>query len=432
MMCAENLIETGYNYAYDISNNGLVVGVLGVDYRNNQAFRWLDGNSNYIVDPGEAAYLPVPPKHPLQMYASSIAYGCNDKMMAVGKSDFDDNGTFCVRACVWDISKNTYTILGTLGGPDSSARGISDSNYVVGYSTCADGNLKHGFVWIDSDADGIWQSGEMIEVPTFGGKNSYGYDINKKGHVVGNAYDANEKSRAFIWTDSNGNGRCEADEMTNIEPNNGCIASSAVAVNDYDQVVGQAQYYPNAYYGRRAFYWDRNTGMVDLFELVCNRGDWSYLILANDISNNGLIVGQGRKINNAYHAFLLIPELNYGDINCDTAVDFSDYAELAGQWLLTKLNTDIYPGGGDGITNLREYAILANAWGGNYPFWPYNDIVDFNYDNVIDMNDLAFLADEYMQQGCYSGDIAPLPAGDNMVDIEDFSIIAQQWLEVRP
>jgi hypothetical protein len=217
--------------------------------------------------------------------------------------------------------------------------------------------------------------------------------------------------------------------MTNIETGAAALSSVASALNDHDQVVGQVQYYSSV---RRAFYWDKNTGMVDLFKLVRNKEDWDYLYLANDISNNGCIVGQGRKRNGGYHAFLMIPEFNNGDINCDSIVNFPDFAELAAQWQRRRLNTDIYPGGGDGVTNLREYAILIRAWEGEYPLWPYNDVVDFNHDNVIDMKDFAVLADQYLQPGCSSADIAPLPAGDDIVDLEDLSVIAQQWLEVQP
>ncbi len=431
MIRAEDIREKGYNSAYGISNNGLVVGRVGRNYFSSEAFKWWDQNGNSEVDPGESEVLPVPTPAPATNYASA-ALACNDNLMAVGYCANDVDGINRTRACLWDVSANTYTVLGTLGGEESWARAISDCNIVVGSSDCTDGNLTHGFIWVDGDVDGVWQMSEMIEIPTFGGKRSLLHDINKKGHVVGYARDVNEATRAIFWADVNGNGKCELDEMKNIQTIDSNGISISYAINDRDQVVGERLIKPDNFGARRAFYWDKNTGMVDLLDLVCNKEDWYYLITAKDISNKGWIVGYGRKANDTHHAFLMIPEINMGDINCDSIVNLLDLAAVAGQWNRERQIADFYPGGGDGLANLKEYAIFARAWGSEYPLWPYNDLVDFNFDKVIDMQDFIIFVDGYMKPGCYNADVAPSPAGDKVVDVEDLATIAENWLMTTP
>ena len=48
-----------------------------------------------------------------------------------------------------------------------------------------------------------------------------------------------------------------------------------------------------------------------------------------------------------------------------------------------------------------------------------------------DLNDFAVLASQWQQTGTLSGDIAPQPDGDNIVNLEDLAALAEHWLETN-
>jgi len=60
----------------------------------------------------------------------------------------------------------------------------------------------------------------------------------------------------------------------------------------------------------------------------------------------------------------------------------------------------------------------------------YHLMGDVNNDYCVEGEDLLILANQWLQApGTPSADIAPLPAGDNIINLLDYSIIAEHWLE---
>jgi hypothetical protein len=101
-----------------------------------------------------------------------------------------------------------------------------------------------------------------------------------------------------------------------------------------------------------------------------------------------------------------------GDFVCGDGVDFNDLDVFMEQWLMEKLSADVAVGGGDGIVDFVDWAVLAAGW-----------------QNTIDLNDVADFAGQWLQFGAYCADIAPTPAGDGVVDMLDFAVLAGNWLE---
>ena len=86
--------------------------------------------------------------------------------------------------------------LGTLGGNDSWAWGLSANGVVVGLATNAAGQL-HAFRWT--------ASGGMRDLGTLGGNRSEAHAVSADGRVVvGMSYNAAGQARAFRWTASGG------------------------------------------------------------------------------------------------------------------------------------------------------------------------------------------------------------------------------------
>jgi probable HAF family extracellular repeat protein len=88
----------------------------------------------------------------------------------------------------------TVTGLGTLGGSQSSGRGINNAGQVTGDSGTAGNLAEHAF---------FYSNGSLTSLGTFGGSYSFGYGINSAGQVTGLAYAAgNSTSSAFVYSSS--------------------------------------------------------------------------------------------------------------------------------------------------------------------------------------------------------------------------------------
>ncbi|HSI56034.1 MAG TPA: DUF3466 family protein [Ideonella sp.] len=267
---------------------------------------------------------------------SSYAYGINNLGQVVGYS----GAAQTPRAFVYDAA-NGIQALGTLdpAHPYSIAEGISDNGTIVGQSKTATG-VPHAFLWtaakgmVDptpnepgwSDAPAINSRGEWVGHLDRGDRTigvrvsakgkptdlgafdasapySYGKGLNEVGQVAGYSADpATLASRAFVWDKATG--------MTDIGLLPGGFYSNGLAVNDAGQVVGIADKPAGRGTTNGPFYFDKETGIVDLATLV-DPADPLYgkvaFDAAQDINNHGVIVANGI-INEKYHAFLLIPK----------------------------------------------------------------------------------------------------------------------------
>ena len=88
----------------------------------------------------------------------------------------------------------TVTDLGTLGGAQSSALGVSDAAHVVGWSetgeTVGPNPIVHAF---------LWEDGVLTDLGTPGGSESVARAVNSAGQVVGWAQTPGGVDRAFLW-----------------------------------------------------------------------------------------------------------------------------------------------------------------------------------------------------------------------------------------
>lgn len=157
-------------------------------------------------------------------------------------------GTFT--AVIWQ--NGVAKTLGTLGGPNSEVQwpGLNNRGTVVGFAERAElsplgehwscsaffptitGHICRGFAWRDD---------HMVEMPTFGGDNSFATEVNERGRVVGWAetpvHDPTCHApqvlqfRAMVWDPETGRVRA-------LPPLYGDSTSAATAINDRDQIVG--------------------------------------------------------------------------------------------------------------------------------------------------------------------------------------------------
>jgi probable HAF family extracellular repeat protein len=154
----------------------------------------------------------------------------------------------------------SVTNLGTLGGSTSEARAINDSGQVVGYAFNAN-QKRRAFLY----------NGAMQDLGTFGGTESVAYDINNAGQIVGWAKNGAEREQAFLYSNS---------ALQNLGTLGG-ERSYAFGINNAGQITGSAELSSGL---NHAFLF-QNNAMQDLGVLG---GFYSY---GFGINNAGKIVG---------------------------------------------------------------------------------------------------------------------------------------------
>jgi probable HAF family extracellular repeat protein len=204
--------------------------------------------------------------------AESRAFGISEAADAAGSAQRADGTTHAFFS-----SGGTLADLGTLGGASSVATGVNQSGAVAGHSLSSLANQK-AFLWT--------KAGGMVSLRTLGGSASDAAAINDAGDIVGSAQTTgNTARRAFIY--HNG-------VMTKVGDTFGGTDSAATAINQYGEVAGWAATAGNA--SKRAFWY---TGGV-----TTNLGTLGGASLATGLNSGAEIVGHSVTASGARHAFL--------------------------------------------------------------------------------------------------------------------------------
>jgi probable HAF family extracellular repeat protein len=137
-------------------------------------------------------------------------------------SNTDLNATLTSPAAAFLVARRD---LGTLGGRESRAFGVSDAGVVVGWSQTSTG-AKRAFTWT--------ASGGMHALRTLAaGKPCVAYHSNRLGQVVGWCNNAAGKQRAVLWSPSG--------QVRSLGTLPGGTWSVAYDINNAGQVVGTSQ-----------------------------------------------------------------------------------------------------------------------------------------------------------------------------------------------
>ena len=272
------------SFAMDINDSGVVVGYsehvfqLGSQYHS---WQWINGTESEVPTLGGI---------------NSWAFGTNNSQQLVGMVDYGINGNGQPASGLYPMQSDLWLdtpteqldgIFGTFGRPEA----INDSGVIVGVATSASTTgLIHDF------HGAIWAHGTVTEIHTLGGNWSQAFDVNNKGVVAVGTKDGTGTLRAAIW--KNG--------VLTALPDLG-FGGGARAINDFGIVAGWVY---DSNYKEHAAMWDRS-GVHDLGTLG------GLVSWANDINNDGVIVGQSGWASGGgggAHAFVVDNGLMY-DLN---------------------------------------------------------------------------------------------------------------------
>jgi uncharacterized membrane protein len=296
--------------AYEISNSGKIVGAVISGGWHATLFDSSGGGSNILLGGETASSVNEAGQIAGKSYSNratlynqegqdvdlgvlpgdtkSEATSINNSGQIVGSS-YGSMST----ATLFDSSGGGANIdLGGLGGSYSYAASINNLGQIVGSAkTGMEPNINTNRATLFDPTGGQ----QNIDLGTLGGVYSHAFDINDNGQIVGKG-----QSHAALF-DPTGNGANR--DLGTL----GGSSSRAESINNLGQIVGNAwKSYPIQ--GSFATLFD-STGAganINLNDVIDPSSGWT-LVDANDINDNGWIVGSGNNPSGQYHAFLLIP-----------------------------------------------------------------------------------------------------------------------------
>lgn len=125
-------------------------------------------------------------------YYGSEAYGINNRGDVVGyvTTDGGPNQSYLNQTPAL-FSQGKITPMGSLGGSWGSAIAINDNGTAIGNAYIAGDWYQHAFKY---------ENGVMQDLGTFGGNESFAYDINAAGDIIGRAERADGSWASFIYS----------------------------------------------------------------------------------------------------------------------------------------------------------------------------------------------------------------------------------------
>jgi probable HAF family extracellular repeat protein len=228
--------------------------------------------------------------HTLRGGSSSFAYFISDNGFIVGGSEIGAidpvAGTPEYRAVLW--TQGEIKDLGTLGGTSSAAYGVNNRGQVIGiaqnaipdaFSIAGLGTQTRAF---------LWQNGEMHDLHTLGGPDSFAQYVNESGQVAGVSYTSFEADPnsglpildPFLWE----NGSMK--DLGNFGGTNDSLGPFLNGLNNRGEVIGAMALPGDQIF--HAFLWDGEK-LSDLNAWGGGLGgDYSF---ANGLNDAGEVIG---------------------------------------------------------------------------------------------------------------------------------------------
>jgi len=266
-------------FAFDINNDGAVVGWSGYNVGPSEAFVWTKPGG--MVGLG---WLTDGLRNSVAEAVSGNGYIAGSAQVALGTHAF-----------LWTVDHGIQD-LGTLGGANSYAHGVNSFGHVVGQGYDAS-QRPRAVVWTTpNDIRALAPSSDGLFPHD-------AYSINDRGEVVGYGF-VGFGEHAFIWTSANG-----THDLGDLQ--SGFGQSKARALNEAGEVVGDASIFdPNTGFGSQAFIWSIDLGMRALGDLDGGEN----FSRAYGVNDHGRVVGFSDTAT-GFHAFVASDTEEMQDLN---------------------------------------------------------------------------------------------------------------------
>jgi len=329
-------------WAYDINDNGLIVGQHEFDLVGRKGFV-------YDIRENDGEYIYLQPLHEDVVALNlSSANAINNSGVVAGMRVIakpDDPQPLPYNAVIWRPFEKGAPVedLGVMNGPNSAATDINDLNDVVGW---------HGSEWFTTNARAfLYADGKIVElgVPS-GALQSAARSVNNSRTVVGRSRIPDPKGgallmNAFLW---------ENGTMKNIGTMPGLLTNHVVSINDMGQLFGGANL----------------GGQTPFSAYMYLHG--SYYAVPGEQSISGNIQGLILSLAATKTKLSRPNNIPIGDLNYDCNVDHWDLLMMLDQWSPVRgRGVDVKPTmnvpgadlNGDGVIDGRDLLILLANWG---------------------------------------------------------------------
>jgi probable HAF family extracellular repeat protein len=243
----------------------------------------------------------------------SVAEGISDRGWVAGGATLAGNQS--VHAFLW--RDGVMTDLGTLGGINSQEQWPVKDNQglIVGSSeTAATDPFNEDFCGFDANSGGsvpptgliclgfLWQDGEMTALPTLGGNNAQAWGVNNRGQAVGMTEQSTQHQNCAAPQVLDIQAVVwgpEQDQIHALAPLPGDVSAWAIGINDHAQVIGVSGdcVSPN---------FNGNSGITPLHAVLWQHGTATYLKTLGGswafpwaINSKGQVAGQSGTMNDA-------------------------------------------------------------------------------------------------------------------------------------
>lgn len=243
---------------------------------------------------------------------TTLAMALNDTGQVVGSSQNGDgqfHAVLSIQGAVQD--------LGTLGGLNSYAYDLNNAGTVVGGSNLLGGDnlMTHAF---------SYQNGTMTDIaPPIGAVRSWANGINDAGHVVGTTIDPNYGGDMTVFFVRNGS------TQVMKSPLNGMYWADAQAINNLGVAVGSAGGSTGVYV--HAFTYDVASGKSKATDISMPEQWYSN---PSDINDHNIVVGAMEMGSSAPHAFMytngVYMDLGTGDRQFSQATAINEAGQIVG------------------------------------------------------------------------------------------------------
>ncbi len=212
----------------------------------------------------------------IPLRSQSHALDVNENGLAVGYEISAPNNT----PLLWDNAQLSSEL--TQFNNLLEAHSISSFNEVVG-TRLVDNRFERAFNY------DIF-SGTLTTLTTLGGGNAWANAINDRGQITGASEDEDNNIRAF---------RYNTIDLTNLGSFDGYQHTEGTGINEQNGVAGFAFNRNESFSGKRAIYAPEDRGVFNIGTLNHDVDS-----IAKSLNNDGLIVGQSRRINGDERAFI--------------------------------------------------------------------------------------------------------------------------------
>jgi probable HAF family extracellular repeat protein len=207
------------------------------------------------------------------------------------------------RAFLWRHGR--MVDLGTLGGPDATALFINERGQIAGYSYTS--SIPNSVTGLPPADPYLWENGVEHDLGTLGGAFGLPDALNNRGEVVGKSAIASDPGACII----DGDPHCHAflwrnGKMIDLFPNTGENDSFAAAINDAGEIVGETVFPHKRFH---AYIW-RNGVTTDLGAL-----DGDCFSTAQAVNSHSQVVGNTLTCSGKFHHPFLWENNSMVDLN---------------------------------------------------------------------------------------------------------------------